>query len=114
VPPSSRALRQCGSRKCDGLISPGGFRYRVPIVLAGEAVEAVAADHLVRIFQRDVLVAEYVQHRPPNCDWQIPRVHPIRHNRAKEHGGVATPNGRPATDRMRRPSLDPDPLTGRS
>jgi Mu transposase, C-terminal domain len=40
-----------------GLISLGGFRYRVPIVLAGEPVEAVAADHLVRIFHREVLVA---------------------------------------------------------
>ena len=36
-----------------GLISLGGFRYRVPIVLAGEPVEAVAADHLVRIFHRE-------------------------------------------------------------
>jgi hypothetical protein len=44
-----------------GLISLGGFRYRVPIVLAGEPVEAVAADHLVRIFHREVLVAEHVQ-----------------------------------------------------
>ena len=34
-----------------------GFSYRVPIILAGEPVEAVVADHLVRIFHRDVLVA---------------------------------------------------------
>jgi hypothetical protein len=53
-----------------GLLSLGGFRYRVPIVLAGELVEAVAADHLVRIFHRDVLVAEHVQHRPPEKDPQ--------------------------------------------
>jgi hypothetical protein len=49
-----------------GLISLGGFRYRVPIVLAGEPVEAVAAEHLVRIFHRDVLVAEHVQRRKPD------------------------------------------------
>jgi len=30
-----------------GLISLGGFCYRVPIVLAGEPVEAVAAEHLI-------------------------------------------------------------------
>jgi transposase InsO family protein len=144
-----------------GLISLGGFRYRVPIVLAGEPVEAVAAEHLVRIFHRDVLVAEHVQRRKPDtggpqqevrlrqgsqrprrptdgltvtrvvdssgyvsfagtnyrvgngwrgrsaqvcvvagsvqlsCDGHIVRVHPIRHDRAKEHGAFATPNGRP-------------------
>jgi Integrase core domain len=142
-----------------GLISLGGFRYRVPIVLAGEPVEAVAADHLVRIFHREVLVAEHVQRRKPDSgdqqarlrqgsrrprrptdgmavnrvvdssgyvsfagtnyrventwrgrpvqvcivagsvqlsiEGQIVRVHPIRHDRAKEHGAFATPNGRP-------------------
>ena len=144
-----------------GLISLGGFRYRVPIVLAGEPVEAVAADHLVRIFHRDVLVAEHVQRLKPDSgdrssrsglrqgsrrprrptdgmavtrmvdssgyvsfagtnyrvgnrwrgrnaqvcivadsvqlsiDGQIVRVHPIRHDRAKEHGAFAIPNGRP-------------------
>jgi transposase InsO family protein len=144
-----------------GLISLAGFRYRVPIVLAGEPVEAVAAEHLVRIFHRDVLVAEHVQRRKPDtgdpqqqvrlrqgsrrprratdgltvtrvvdssgyvsfagtnyrvanawrgrpvqvcivadsvqlsCDGQIVRVHPIRHDWAKEHGAFATPNGRP-------------------
>jgi transposase InsO family protein len=143
-----------------GLISLAGFRYRVPIVLAGEPVEAVAADHLVRIFHREVLVAEHVQRRKPDtcdepgvglrqgsrrprrptdgmavtrvvdssgyvsfagtnyrvghrwrrrqvqvcivadsvqlsCDGRIVRVHPIRHDRAKEHGAFATPNGRP-------------------
>jgi len=143
------------------LISLAGFRYRVPIILAGEPVEAVVADHLVRIFHRDVLVAEHVQRRQPDteprqpvqgrrtarqptsgmtvtrvvdaagqlsfagtmyqvghawrrrsvqvsivadsvqvaCDGQIVRVHPIRHDRSKEHGTFATPNGRPATSR---------------
>jgi Integrase core domain/Mu transposase, C-terminal domain len=140
-----------------GMISLAGFRYRVPIILAGEPVEAVAADHLVRIFHRDVLVAEHVQRRKPDteprqpvqgrrtarqptsgmavtrvadgtgavsfagtmyrvgnawrrknvqvsivagsvqlaCDGQIVRVHPIRHDRSKEHGAFATPHGRP-------------------
>jgi hypothetical protein len=123
-------------------------------------VEAVAAEHLVRIFHREVLVAEHVQPRKPDTghqqevalrqgsrrprratdglavtrvvdssgyvsfagtnyrvgngwrgrpvevylvagsvqlsiDGHIVRVHPIRHDRAKEHGAFATPNGRP-------------------
>ncbi len=49
-----------------GLISLAGFNYRVPIVLAGEPVEAVVAEHLVRIFHREVLVAEHVQRRKPD------------------------------------------------
>jgi hypothetical protein len=141
------------------LISLGGFRYRVPIVLAGEPVEAVAAEHLVRIFHREVLVAEHVQRPKPgtgeqqeirlrqgsrrprratdglavtrvvdssgcvsfagtnyrvgnawrrrsvevaiiadsvqlSIDGHIVRMHPIRHDRAKEYGAFATPNGR--------------------
>ena len=162
VQPSPRVVRLPGVQRWvdqHGLISLGGFRYRVPIVLAGEPVEAVAAEHLVRIFHREVLVAEHVQRRKPDtgqqqvrlrhgsrrprhatdgltvtrvvdssgyvsfagtnyrvgnawrgrsvqvcivagsvqlsCDSQIVRVHPIRHDRAKEHGAFATPNGRP-------------------
>ena len=30
-----------------------------------------------------------------SVDGKIVRVHPIRHDRAKEHGAFATPNGRP-------------------
>jgi transposase InsO family protein len=163
VQPATPILRLPGVQRWvdqHGLISLGGFKYRVPIVLAGEPVEAVAADHLVRIFHRDVLVAEHVQRRKPDTgdqqevtlrqgsrrprrptdgmvvtrvvdssgyvsfagtnyrvgnswrgrpvqvcivagsvqlsiDGQIVRVHPIRHDRAKEHGAFATPNGRP-------------------
>ncbi len=163
VEPSRPVVRLPGVQRWvdqHGLISLGGFRYRVPIVLAGEPVEAVAADHLVRIFHRDVLVAEHVQRRKPDTgqqqevqlrqgsrrprrptdgmavtrvvdssgyvsfagtnyrvgnawrrrsaqvcvvansvqfsiDGQIVRVHPIRHDQAKEHGAFATPNGRP-------------------
>jgi transposase InsO family protein len=163
VEPSPGIVRLPGVQRWvdqHGLISLGGFRYRVPIVLAGEPVEAVAADHLVRIFHREVLVAEHVQRRKPDtgdqqevrlrqgsrrprratdrlvvtrivdssgyvsfagtnyrvgnswrgrsaqvcvvadsiqlsCDGHIVRVHPIRHDRAKEHGAFATPNGRP-------------------
>ncbi len=163
VEPAPQMVRLRGVQRWvdqHGLISLGGFKYRVPIVLAGEPVEAVAAEHLVRIFHREVLVAEHVQRRKPDTDqgqeprlrqgsrrprrptdglavtrvvdssgyvsfagtnyrvgnaWrrrsaqvcvvadsvqfsiegQIVRVHPIRHDRAKEHGAFATPNGRP-------------------
>ena len=163
VQPSAPIVRLPGVQRWvdqHGLISLGGFRYRVPIVLAGEPAAAVAAEHLVRIFHRDVLVAEHVQRRKPDtgqqqevrlrqgsrrprrptdgmvvtrvvdssgyvlfagtnyrvgnrwrgrsaqvcivagsvqlsCDGHIVRVHPIRHDRAKEHGAFATPNGRP-------------------
>ena len=163
VEPAPQIVRLPGVQRWvdqHGLISLGGFRYRVPIVLAGEPVAAVAADHLVRIFHREVLVAEHVQRRKPDtdqqqqvrlrqgsrrsrratdglvvtrvvdssgylsfagtnyrvgnrwrgrpvqvcivansvqlsCDGQIVRMHPIRHDRAKEHGAFATPNGRP-------------------
>jgi transposase InsO family protein len=163
VEPTEQLVRLPGVQRWvdqHGLISLGGFRYRVPIVLAGEPVEAVAAEHLVRIFHRDVLVAEHVQRRKPDigrgedlplrqgsrrarppsqgmsvtrvvdssgyvsfagtnyraghrwrgrstqvaivaesvqisCDGNIIRVHPIRHDRTKEHGAFATPNGRP-------------------
>ena len=140
-----------------GVIRLAGFSYRVPVILAGEPVEAVVTDQLVRVFHRDVLVAEHVQRRKPDaeprplvqgrrtarqatsgltvtrvadnsgsisfagtsyrvgnawrrrsvqvsivassvqlaCDGQIVRVHPIRHDRSKEHGAFATPNGRP-------------------
>ena len=163
VEPAPEILRLPGVQRWvdrHGLISLGGFRYRVPIVLAGEPVEAVAAEHLVRIFHREGLIAEHVQRRKPDtdpkqevalrqgsrrprratdgmavtrmvdssgyvsfagtnyrvgnawrrrsvqvaivagsvqmsCDGRIVRVHPIRHDRAKEHGAFATPNGRP-------------------
>ena len=71
------------------------------------------------------IVADSVQ---LSCDGQIVRVHPIRHDRAKEHGAFATPNGRPrhrqdapagagvkATPLRGRPTgraLTPTPYTG--
>ena len=73
VEPSAPIVRLPGVQRWvdqHGLISLGGFRYRVPIVLAGEPVEAVAAEHLVRIFHRDVLVAEHVQRRKPDTGQQ--------------------------------------------
>jgi transposase InsO family protein len=54
-----------------GSIRLAGFGYRVPIVLAGEPVEAVVAENLVQIYHHDVLVASHVQRqgagptRPP-------------------------------------------------
>ncbi|WP_373201902.1 IS481-like element ISMyma5 family transposase [Mycobacterium marinum] len=59
-------LRDAGVRRWvnrHGSISVAGFRYRVPIVLAGEPVSVVVADNLVSIYHHDVLVASHVQHR---------------------------------------------------
>lgn len=44
-----------------GLIRLAGYGYRVPIVLAGEQVDAVVADNLVQIYHREVLVATHAQ-----------------------------------------------------
>ena len=49
-----------------GSIRLAGFGYRVPIVLAGEPVEAVVADNLVQIYHHDVLVASHVQRHKPD------------------------------------------------
>src|SRR6516225_7766452 len=91
-----------------GRIRLASFGYRVPIVLAGEPVEAVVVDNngdvsfagttyragrAWRGKQLEVsIVAESVQlaHRGA-----IVRTHAIRHDRAKEHGAYATPHGRP-------------------
>jgi transposase InsO family protein len=56
-----------------GLIRLAGFGYRVPIVLAGEPVEAVVADNLVQIYHRDVLVASHAQRRPAGSTPRPPR-----------------------------------------
>jgi hypothetical protein len=156
-----------------------GFSYRVPIVFAGEPVEAVVADNLVRILHRDTLVASYPQRvRPGHSAAELPRqgrraarpategvvvnrvvdkdgllsfagtmyragrswrgktvqvsvvadsvqlafkgavvrVHPIRHDRAKEHGAYATPNGRPRKPGQDAPDgvgVKAEPLRGR-
>ena len=50
-----------------------GFGYRVPIVLAGEPVEAVVADNLVQIYHRDVLVASHVQRQTAGSTPRPPR-----------------------------------------
>jgi transposase InsO family protein len=161
-----------------GVIRLAGFSYRVPIVLAGEPVEAVVADNLVQIYHRQVLVASHVQHRKPEHEsrppvagrrtarkpstgpvvtriadnngsvsfagtmyragraWRhkvlevsvvassvqlayqgtIVRIHPIRHDRAKEHGAYATPHGRPRHGRDDAPAgggIKAKPLRGR-
>ena len=160
------------------MIRLAGFSYRVPIVLAGESVEAVVADNLVEIYHREVLVASHVQRRKPDqrsvppvhgrrsarkptagpvvtriADhngsvsfagtmyragraWRgkvlevsvvassvqlahqgaIVRVHPIRHDAAKEHGAFATPHGRPRKQRHDAPAVEgvkAKPLRGR-
>lgn len=161
-----------------GVIRLAGFSYRVPIVLAGEPVEAVVADNLVEVYHRQVLVASHVQRRqvdkeprPPvqgrrsarkatagpvvtrvadhngsvsfagtmyraGRAWAgkalqvsvvassvqlayqgtIVKVHPIRHDRAKEHGAFAIPNGRPRRQHHDAPADDgvkAKPLRGR-
>ena len=95
VQPSAPIVRLPGVQRWvdrHGLISLGGFGYRVPIVLAGEPVEAVAADHLVRIFHREVLVAEDVQRRKPDTG-QRQQVRPrqgSRRSRRPTDGMVVT------------------------
>ncbi len=162
-----------------GVIRLAGFSYRVPIVFAGEPVEAVVADNLVQILHRDTLVASYPQRvRPGHSAAELPRqgrraarpategvvvnrvvdkdgllsfagtmyragrswrgktvqvsvvadsvqlafkgnivrVHPVRHDRAKEHGAYATPNGRPRKPRQDAPDgvgVKAEPLRGR-
>jgi transposase InsO family protein len=56
-----------------GRIRLAGFGYRVPIVLAGEPVEAVVADKLVQIYHHDVLVASHVQRCKPDTTPSVPR-----------------------------------------
>jgi Integrase core domain/Mu transposase, C-terminal domain len=69
-------LRSAGVRRWvdqRGLIRLAGFGYRVPIVLAGEPVEAVVADNLVQIYHRDVLVASHVQRQTAGGTPRPPR-----------------------------------------
>jgi hypothetical protein len=56
-----------------GSIRLAGFGYRVPIVLAGEPVEAVVAENLVQIYHREVLVASHVQRQAPGGTPRAPR-----------------------------------------
>jgi transposase InsO family protein len=56
-----------------GSIRLAGFGYRVPIVLAGEPVEAVVADNLVQIYHREVLVASHAQRQAPGGTPRPPR-----------------------------------------
>ena len=56
-----------------GRIRLASFGYRVPIVLAGEPVEAVVADNLVQIYHREVLVASHVQRQAPGGTPRAPR-----------------------------------------
>lgn len=74
---SQRAdLRSVGVRRWvdqRGSIRLAGFGYRVPIVLAGEPVEAVVADNLVQIYHRDVLVASHAQRQAADSTRRPPR-----------------------------------------
>ena len=62
-----------------GYVSFAGTNYRVGNRCRGRSAQVC-------------IVAGSVQ---LSCDGHIVRVHPIRHDRAKEHGAFATPNGRP-------------------
>ena len=72
-----------------GRIRLAGFGYRVPIVLAGEPVQAVVADNLVQIYHHDVLVASHVQRRKPDTTAAVPR-QGRRTPRAPSSGVVVT------------------------
>jgi hypothetical protein len=62
-----------------GYVSFAGTNYRVGHAWRRRSVQVS-------------IVADSVQLA---CDGQIVRVNPIRHDRTKEHGAFATPNGRP-------------------
>jgi hypothetical protein len=62
-----------------GYVSFAGTNYRVGNAWRRRSVEVA-------------IVAGSVQLA---CDGQIVRMHPIRHDRDKEHGAFATPDGRP-------------------
>ena len=50
------------------------------------------------------------------CEGKVVRVHPIRHDRAKEHAAFAAPNGRPRKhpqDAPAGPGVKATPLRGR-
>jgi len=63
----------------NGAVSFAGVMYRAGRAWAGRSIEVS-------------LVAGSVQLA---CDGQLIRVHPARHDPAKEHGAFATPRGRP-------------------
>lgn len=60
-------LRRLGSPSNQGGrgVRLAGFSYRVPIVLAGEPIEAVVADNLVQAYHPEILVASHMQRRKP-------------------------------------------------
>jgi hypothetical protein len=62
-----------------GYVSFAGTNYRIGNSWRGRPAQVC-------------IVADSVQ---LSIDGRIVRVHPIRHDRAKEHGAFATPNGRP-------------------
>lgn len=140
-----------------GLISIGGFPYRVGPTFAGERVEVVVQSSLVEVLHQGVLVATHAERRRPgtrpvhsqgpvqghsrtstglvvtrrvdpngstsfagttyavgrrfrgqlvqvaivanavqiSSEGRVVKVHAIRHDRQKEHGAFARPNGRP-------------------
>ncbi len=62
-----------------GSISFAGAGYRAGRAWAGTSVDVTIVGASVQL----------------SVDGKVIRVHPIRHDRAKEHGAFATPNSRP-------------------
>jgi transposase InsO family protein len=62
-----------------GTISFAGASYRAGRAWARRSIEVAIVDASVQL----------------SVDGKVVRVHPIRHDRSKEHGAFATPNGRP-------------------
>ena len=62
-----------------GTISFAGMAYRAGRAWARKTIDVAIVANSVQL----------------SVDGKIVRVHPIRHDRAKEHGAFATPNGRP-------------------
>jgi hypothetical protein len=65
-------LAGCSGGSTRGVIRLAGFSYRVPIVLAGEPIEAVVADNLVQIYHPENLVASHAQRRKPDEEQRSP------------------------------------------
>ena len=62
-----------------GTVSFAGASYRAGRAWARSSIEVAIVGASVQL----------------SADGKVIRVHPIRHDRAKEHGAYATPNGRP-------------------
>jgi transposase InsO family protein len=74
---SGLTVRRVADR--NGVVSFAGASYRAGRAWARHTIDVAVVAGSVRL----------------SVDGKVIRVHPIRHDRAKEHGAYATPNGRP-------------------